>query len=311
MYALAIHGGAGALPPQPLSSQREQALHDGLTRALAAGHAVLERDGCALDAVEAAVIVLEDDPLFNAAHGAVLTLDGTVELDAAIMDGEQLRAGAVAALRTVRNPVQLARRVLEDTPHVFLVGDGAERFAAQAGVARVPNEYFVTPDRRQQLEALRWRLKQPGVHERQMLGAPDQPPFGTVGAVARDRAGRLAAATSTGGMNGKRAGRVGDSPVIGAGTYADSQYCAVSTTGHGEWFLRTVQAYDIVARMRYSGVSLEQAVSDSIEQRLPRLGASGGLIAVDREGVVAMRYNTPAMFRASVRSGERAVTHIV
>lgn len=310
MYALAIHGGAGALPAQPLSRERSQAFHAGLGRAVAAGQAVLEGDGCALDAVEAAVTVLEDEPLFNAAHGAVLTLDGTAELDAAIMDGEQLRAGAVAAVRTVRNPVQLARRVLEDSPHVFLVGDGAERFAKQAGVARVPNEYFVTPERRQQLEALRWRLKQPDARERQVLGALDQPPFGTVGAVARDRAGRLAAATSTGGMNGKWPGRVGDSPVIGAGTYADNRYCAVSTTGHGEWFLRTVQAYDIAARMRYGGASLEQAVSEAIEQRLPRLGASGGLIAVDSQGAIVIRYNTPAMFRASVRSGEPAVIHI-
>jgi beta-aspartyl-peptidase (threonine type) len=291
MYALAIHGGAGALPPRPLSSEREQAFHQGLAQALSAGQAVLERAGSALDAVEAAVTVLEDDALFNAAHGAVLTLDGTAELDAAIMDGDTLRAGAVAAVRTVRNPVQLARRVLEDTSDVLLVGEGAERFAEQTGLTRVPNDYFITPDRRQQLETL------------------DELPFGTVGAVARDSAGRLAAATSTGGMNGKRPGRVGDSPVIGAGTYADNQVCAVSTTGHGEWFLRTVQAYDIVARMRYGGASLEQAVTASIEQRLPRLGASGGLIAVEPGGAVVIRYNTPAMFRASVRSGERALIH--
>jgi beta-aspartyl-peptidase (threonine type) len=290
MYALAIHGGAGALPPRPLSREREQAFHRGLAQALEAGQAVLERAGSALDAVAAAVTVLEDDALFNAARGAVLTSDGTVELDAAIMDGATLRAGAVAAVRTVRNPVQLARRVLEDTPHVLLIGAGAERFAEQCGLTPVPNEYFITAERRQQLEA--------------------EPPIGTVGAVARDRAGRLAAATSTGGMNGKRPGRVGDSPVIGAGTYADDQVCAVSTTGHGEWFLRTVQAYDIVARMRYGGASLEQAVAAAIEQRLPRLGASGGLIAVDSQGGIVIRYNTPAMFRASVRSGERAQTHI-
>jgi beta-aspartyl-peptidase (threonine type) len=310
MYALALHGGAGALPPQPLSDQRARAFHTGLRRALEAGQAVLERGGAALDAVEATVVVLEDEPLFNAGHGAVLTLDGTAELDAAIMDGQQLRAGAVATVRTVRNPVQLARRVLEDTPHVFLVGEGAERFADEAGVARVPNDYFMTAERRQQLEALRWRLAQPGAAERQMLGALDQPPFGTVGAVARDRTGRLAAATSTGGMNGKRPGRVGDSPVIGAGTYADDNTCAVSTTGHGEWFLRTVQAYDIAARMRYGGATLEQAVDEAIAQRLPSLGAAGGLIAVDRDGRIAIRYNTPAMFRASVRSGEAAQTHI-
>jgi L-asparaginase / beta-aspartyl-peptidase len=302
MYALAIHGGAGALPPRPLSSEREQAFHTGLANALGAGQAVLERDGCALDAVEAAVTSLEDNALFNAAHGAVLTIAGTAELDAAIMDGEQLRAGAVAVVRTVRNPVQLARRVLEDTPHVFLVGEGAERFAEQTRLARVPNEYFITPDRRRQLEAFKAQPAAPA--------ALEQPPFGTVGAVARDRSGRLAAATSTGGMNGKRPGRVGDSPVIGAGTYADNRSCAVSTTGHGEWFLRTVQAYDIAARMRYGGASLEAAVVASIEQRLPQLGASGGLIAVEPQGTIVIRYNTPAMFRASVRSGEQAVVHI-
>jgi beta-aspartyl-peptidase (threonine type) len=315
MYALAVHGGAGARPPRNLAPERHQAFHAGLARALAAGQAVLEAEGCALDAVEAAVTVLEDDPLFNAGRGAVLTIDGTAELDAAIMDGEQLRAGAVAVVRSVRNPVQLARRVLEETAHVFLAGDGADRFAAECGMARVSNDYFITPERQSQLDALRRQLagsSQPPsrAQERQMLGALDQPPVGTVGAVARDNAGRLAAATSTGGMNGKRPGRVGDSPVIGAGTYADSQICAVSTTGHGEWFLRTVQAYDIAARMRYGGASLEQAVAASIAQRLPRLGASGGLIAVDAEGGIVMRYNTPAMFRGSVRSGEARQTYI-
>jgi beta-aspartyl-peptidase (threonine type) len=302
MYALAIHGGAGALPPSTLSADREAAFNDGLARALAVAQDILEADGRALDAVEEAVAVLEDDPLFNAGRGAVLTIEGTVELDASIMDGEQLRAGAVAAVRQVRNPIRLARRVLEDTPHVFLVGDGADRFAREAGVALVANDYFITPDRLQQLEALRWG--------RAMPAALDQPPFGTVGAVARDRAGRLAAATSTGGMNGKRPGRVGDSPVIGAGCYADNHSCAVSTTGHGEWFLRTVQAYDIAARLRYGGASLAAAVSASIDERLPRLGGSGGLIAVDGHGTLEIRYNTPAMFRASVRSGEAPSIHI-
>ena len=301
MYALAIHGGAGALPRAQLTGAREQEYRQGLAQALAAGQRVLERDGCALDAVEAAVTVLEDDVLFNAGRGAVLTCEGTVELDAAIMDGEHLRAGAVAAVRYVRNPVQLARRVLEDCPHVFLVADGADRFAEQAGLPRVDNTYFITPSRVQQLAALPTQRSQTAL---------DEPPFGTVGAVARDGAGRLAAATSTGGTAGKLSGRVGDSPVIGAGTYADNHSCAVSTTGHGEWFLRTVQAYDIAARLRYGAATLAEAVSDSIEQRLRRLGASGGLIAVDHRGEIAIRYNTPAMFRASVRSGEAASIHI-
>src|ERR1700722_4500657 len=310
MYALAIHGGAGELPRVPFTTAREQAYRHGLAQALAAGQRLLEHGSCALDAVQAAVTVLEDDPLFNAGRGAVLSADGTVELDAAIMDGSDLRAGAVAQLRHIRNPVQLARAVVEDASQVFLGGCGAESFARQAGLALVDNEYFITPDRRQQLEAL--KLRQTQAHG--STSAPalplDGPPLGTVGAVARDTSGRLAAATSTGGIAGKHPGRVGDSPVIGAGTYADNQTCAVSTTGHGEWFLRTVQAYDISARLRYGGYSLANAVSDAIVQRLSALGAAGGLIAVDRQGEIVMRHNTPITFRASVRAGEAARVQI-
>jgi len=310
MYALAVHGGAGALPRVPFTRAREAAYRQGLMQALAAGQRLLDADGCALDAVEAAVAALEDDPLFNAAHGAVLAGDGTVELDAAIMDGNGLRAGAVAQVGHVRNPVRLARRILEDSSHVFLVGAGAERFAEQAGFRLVDNGYFITPDRRLQFEALQQQLEQAGAAPDALAAALDEPPLGTVGAVARDHGGHLAAATSTGGTAGKRPGRVGDSPVIGAGTYADDQTCAVSTTGHGEWFLRTVQAYDIAARLRYGGFSLQAAVSEAINQRLSALGAAGGLIAVDHQGAIAMGYNTPAMFRASVRSGETATVHI-
>jgi L-asparaginase / beta-aspartyl-peptidase len=310
MYALAIHGGAGDLPRVPFTTTREDAYRHGLAQALGAGQRLLEHGGCALDAVQAAVTVLEDDPLFNAGRGAVLSADGTVELDAAIMDGSDLRAGAVAQLRHIRNPVQLARAVLEDSSQVFLVGDGAESFARQAGLAVVDNEYFITPERRQQLDALKLRQTQLDSGASTPLLPLDEPPLGTVGAVARDTGGRLAAATSTGGIAGKRSGRVGDSPVIGAGTYADNQTCAVSTTGHGEWFLRTVQAYDISARLRYGGYSLANAVSEAIVQRLSGLGAAGGLIAVDRQGEIVMRYNTPIMFRASVRAGEAASVQI-
>jgi beta-aspartyl-peptidase (threonine type) len=310
MYALAIHGGAGALPRVRFTAAREDAYRQGLMLALAAGQSVLEADGCALDAVESAVTVLEDDPLFNAGRGAVLSADGTVELDAAIMDGSDLRAGAVARIRHVKNPVQLARRVLEDSAHVFLVGDGAESFAEQAGFGLLGNEYFVTPDRQRQLEALQQRPARSGVASVPHALALDEPPLGTVGAVACDNAGRLAAATSTGGTAGKKFGRVGDSPVIGAGTYADNQTCAVSTTGHGEWFLRTVQAYDIAARLRYGGYGLATAVSEAVTQRLSGLGAAGGLIAVDHRGEIAIGYNTPVMFRASVRAGEAASVQI-
>ena len=305
MYALAIHGGAGALPRVPFTAEREQSYRDGLLQALAAGQRVLEGGGCALDAVEAAVTVLEDDPLFNAGRGAVLTADGTVELDAAIMDGSDLGAGAVAGIRHLRNPVQLARRVLEDSEHVFLIADGAERFALQSGFSLVDNETLVTADRRQQLQALRDRLLRAGGSAAQAVGL-DEPPLGTVGAVARDQHGLLAAATSTGGTAGKRPGRVGDSPVIGAGTYADNQTCAVSATGHGEWFLRTVQAFDIAARLRYGGQGLAAAVSEAVHGRLAALGADGGLIAVDQHGEIAIGHNTPIMFRGSVRQGEAA-----
>jgi L-asparaginase / beta-aspartyl-peptidase len=299
MYALAIHGGAGALPRTQFSPRREEEYRQSLATALAAGQGRLENGDGALDAVEAAVTVLEDNPLFNAGRGAVLCEDGSVELDAAIMSGSDLRAGAVAAIRHIKNPIQLARRLLEKSAHVFLVGDGAEAFAGAEGFQRVSNDYFITSYRSEQLRALQLPIP-----------ALDEPPLGTVGAVARDSSGHLAAATSTGGMAGKYRGRVGDSPVIGAGTYADDRSRAVSTTGHGEWFLRTVQAYDIAARITYGGCSLAEAVEEAIAHRLTRLGATGGLIAVDRSGMIVMRYNTPAMFRACVRRGEPATIEI-
>lgn len=307
MYAIAIHGGAGALPRRQFTQEREQDYRQSLARALSAGQKVLEAGGAALHAVEAAVTSLEDNPLFNAARGAVLCADGTVELDAAIMSGADLRAGCVALIKHIRNPIQLARRVLEVSPYVFLVGDGAESFADENGFSRVPNDYFLTPYRVQQLRAIQHpqSLSDPAA-----AAALDEPPLGTVGAVARDTHGQLAAATSTGGLAGKRPGRVGDSPVIGAGTYADNRTCAVSTTGHGEWFLRTVQAYDIAARLFYGGYTLAEAVNEAITQRLTRLGATGGLIAVDRSGEIVMQYNTPAMFRACVRSGEAATIEV-
>jgi beta-aspartyl-peptidase (threonine type) len=233
-----------------------------------------------------------------------------VELDAAIMDGCDLRAGAVAGIRHLRNPVQLARRILEHSAHVFLIGEGAERFAEQCGLSLVANDSLITPDRREQYQALKDQLLAArGGCTTQVL-ALDEPPLGTVGAVARDHDGRLAAATSTGGTAGKRSGRVGDTPVIGAGTYADNQTCAVSATGHGEWFLRTVQAYDIAARLRYGGYRLDAAVAEAITQRLTALGADGGLIAVDHHGDIAIGHNTPIMFRASVRKGEAARAEI-
>jgi beta-aspartyl-peptidase (threonine type) len=305
MYAIAIHGGAGALPRTKFSSTREQQYRQSLAEALAVGQVSLERGESALSAVEAAVTALEDNPLFNAGRGAVLCADGSVELDAAIMSGSHLRAGAVACVRHVRNPIQLARRLLETGPHVFLVAHGAEAYAAEQGFERVPNEYFLTPHRQQQLQT----ITGPAVSADPAAVEGLDEPLGTVGAVARDLQGALAAATSTGGIAGKRPGRVGDSPVIGAGTYADD-HCAVSCTGHGEWFLRTVQAHDIAARLRYGSQGLAEAASEAITQRLAGLTAAGGLIAVNRGGEIVMQYNTPAMFRACVRRGEAATIEV-
>jgi isoaspartyl peptidase/L-asparaginase-like protein (Ntn-hydrolase superfamily) len=285
MYALAIHAGAGALGAAVREPSHQAALCAALQAALKAGEAILTAEGTALDAVEAAVVALEDEPLFNAGRGAVLAADGSVELDAALMEGTTLRAGAVALVRHARNPVRLARCVLETLPHVFLAGEAADRFAVECALPTVTNDYFVTGERRAQWQAYG--------------GAT----VGTVGAVARDRRGGLAAATSTGGTVGKRPGRIGDSPVIGAGTYADDAACAVSCTGQGEWFLRTVQAYDLVARVRYAHQSLAVAVQEAVA-RLSSCHARGGLIAVDAAGGICMRQNTETMLRAAVREGE-------
>lgn len=288
MYALAIHGGAGGMDPTAADPAHQAALSAALTAALQAGERVLAADGAALDAVEAAVVALEDDPLFNAGRGAVLAADGGVELDAAIMEGSTLRAGAVALVRHTRNPIRLARCVLEGLPHVLLAGEAADRFAAECALPQVANNYFVTEQRRAQLRG----------RAGDIAGAT-----GTVGAVARDRRGRLAAATSTGGTLGKRPGRIGDSPIIGAGTYADDAACAVSATGQGEWFLRTVQAYDLVARLRYARQPLAVAMQEALA-RLSSLNARGGLIAVGADGQICMRQNTHTLLRAAVREGQ-------
>lgn len=301
MYALAIHGGAGALGAAGRDPAHQAALCAALTAALQAGERVLQADGAALDAVEAAVLALEDDALFNAGHGAVLAADGSVELDAAIMEGTTLRAGAVALVRRTRNPVRLARCVLDALPHVFLAGEAADRFAAQCGLPAVANDYFVTDARRAQLRGRGAPIAasaQPAG-----TGTARADTVGTVGAVARDCRGHLAAATSTGGTVGKQPGRIGDSPVIGAGTYADDTACAVSTTGQGEWFLRTVQAYDLVARLRYAREPLTVAMERSLA-RLSSLQARGGMIAVAADGTICMQHNTETMLRAAVRAGE-------
>lgn len=305
--AFAIHGGAGTIVRGSMSAELEQEYRAKLTEALQAGYGVLQRNGSSLDAVETAIRILEDSPLFNAGKGAVLTNKGTAELDASIMDGRTRAAGAVARVTTVKNPITLARLVMEESPHVMLAGDGAEQFAVEHGLEIVPNEYFQTEQRRAQLRRIQEaeQQKSSGANE-----AGISSKFGTVGAVALDRMGNLAAGTSTGGMTNKRFGRVGDSPIIGAGTYADNETCAVSSTGHGEYFIRGVVAYDIAARMRYAGLSLAEASNAVIHGRLTEMGGTGGVIALDRQGNIAMPFNTEGMYRGYVDTKGNVVVEI-
>ncbi len=285
---LVIHGGAGALPRGKIPPEREALYRADLEAALKAGHKALEREGgTALDAVEAAIKVLEDSPRFNAGKGAVFTHDGRNELDASLMEGKEHRAGAVAGVTCLKNPISAARAVLEKSPHVLLAGRGAELFATRQGLEVVDPSYFWTRERWLQLQdALRKEGKAKAARG-----------MGTVGAVALDRHGNLAAGTSTGGMTNKRWGRVGDSPIIGAGTYADNATCAVSCTGHGEVFIRHAVAHDVAARMKYKGQSVEEAARDALGGVPKEDGGVGGLIALDAKGRFAMPYNTEGMFR--------------
>jgi len=299
--ALVIHGGAGVIERAKMTPAAEASYRAGLGAALDAGYAVLEKGGSSLDAVTAAVRVMEDDPQFNAGRGAVLNHQGDAELDAAIMDGSGPHAGAVAAVHHVKNPIELARLVMEQSPHVLLVGDGAEEFALEHGVVLVPRTYFRTERRERELEEARKA-------EAAKAKAAGITASGTVGAVALDRAGNLAAATSTGGLTNKHLGRVGDSPLIGAGTYANNATCAVSGTGDGEYFIRQVLAYDICALVAYRHLSLQQAVHEVIHEKLQRSGGEGGVIALDPDGHVAMDFNSAGMFRGARDSqGKRVI----
>ncbi len=293
--AIVIHGGAGVINRSEMTSDREARYRVGLEAARDAGYAVLERGGSSVEAVTVAVRTLEDDPQFNAGRGAVLNHDGIAELDSSIMDGKTLQAGAVAGLKHVKNPIELARAVMEKSPHVMLVGTGAEEFALEQGLTLVPNSYFRTDQRVRQLErALKEEKEKAAQRTSAIIGAS-----GTVGAVALDRNGNLAAATSTGGMTNKRAGRVGDSPIIGAGTYANNASCAVSATGDGEFFIRSVVAYDICALVAYKNLSLEAAARDVIHGKIESLRATGGIIALDRAGHIVVDFNSEGMFRAA------------
>ncbi|MGF6548017.1 isoaspartyl peptidase/L-asparaginase family protein [Paraburkholderia youngii] len=321
---IAIHGGAGTILRTSMSASAETEYHAALNAVLSAGQRVLADGGSALDAVSEAVRLLEDCALFNAGHGAVYTAAGTHELDAAIMDGRTLDAGAICCVKRVRNPVLAARRVLERSDHVLFTGEGAEAFAAAQGLEFVDNGYFGTDARYRQWQLAREQQRPMLDHDAATLASaasrngdpmPHEPidpnrKFGTVGAVALDRHGHLAAATSTGGVTNKQVGRVGDTPLIGAGCYADDATCAVSTTGSGEMFMRMVAAYDVAAQMAYRQVSLEQAAHDVVMNRLPKIDGRGGLVAVDVHGNVTLPFNTEGMYRGFARLGEAPVTAI-
>lgn len=299
-YAIAIHGGAGRYEYDQFTAAQKAEYHAGLKAALEAAQKVLEGNGTALDAVTAAAVSLENNPLFNAGKGAVLNSEGEAELDAAIMDGKTLDAGALAGLKTTKNPILAARAVMEKSPHVMLQGVGGDTFARETGLEQVPNTYFITPSRKAQLEKAKASKEAMNISK-----------FGTIGAVAVDRHGNVAAATSTGGMTNKRWGRVGDSPIIGAGTYADNNSCAVSATGHGEYFIRTTVARTICALVEYKGMTVQAAADAVVKDKLAKMGGEGGVIVVDTKGNIALVMNTPGMFRGSLREGEKPYTAIL
>ena len=304
-FSIAIHGGAGTILRKDMDPGKEKAYRDGLNDALQAGFDLLAKGGSSLDAVLAAVISLENNILFNAGKGSVFTSSGHQEMDAAIMDGSNLAAGAVAGVRNIRNPIELAYTVMTKSPHVILAGEGANEFAKQQGLKTEPDEYFFSEFRKAQWEDLRGSestaLDHGGIKEKK---------FGTVGAVACDQHGNIAAATSTGGMTNKKYGRVGDAPIIGAGTYADNNTCAVSCTGWGEYFIRLVVAKTVCDMMAYKKVTLEDAAFEIIRKKLPELGGDGGLIAVDKDGNITMPFNTEGMYRGYIKSGGKAVVKI-
>ncbi len=308
-FALAIHGGAGTLLRSEMSAEREAEYRAVLERSLHAGYTVLQKGGSSVDAVTAAITIMEDSPLFNAGKGAVFNYDGKNELDASIMDGGTLKAGAVAGVQRVKNPILLARAVMDKSAHVMLMGEGAEKFAAENNIELVDPSYFHTDWRWQQLQKLKAKDKDATKlsedHDKtlpaksaELLRVNDNK-FGTVGAVALDKNGQLAAATSTGGMTNKRWGRVGDSPIIGAGTYANS-FCAVSATGHGEFFIRANVAHDICARVEYLHEDIQTAGDRVVMDKLKKMGGEGGVIIIDRQGRVALPFNSTGMYRASI-----------
>lgn len=290
-YALVIHGGAGTILKKNMTPEREKQYLDKLSEALQKGNEILKNGGSSLDAVTEAILIMEDSPLFNAGKGAVFTAEGKNEMDASIMDGSNLEAGAVAGVWGIKNPVLAARAVMDDTEHVMLAGEGAVQFAEENGLEMKDSAYFYTERR--------WKSY---LKAKERASENKNEKFGTVGAVALDKHGNLAAATSTGGRTYKMKGRVGDTPVIGAGNYADNNTCAVSGTGHGEYFMRNLVAYDVAALMKYKGLTLEEAAEEVVMKTLKEQGGEGGIIAVDKNGNISMTFNSAGMYRGYITS---------
>jgi len=311
-FTIALHGGAGTISKKSMTPEKEAAYLNALNEALDAGYKMLEKNGDALDAVKAAVIELENTILFNAGKGSVFTNAGTHEMDASIMDGKDLSAGAVAAVKNIRNPVELAYAVMKKSEHVFLIGSGAEEFAKQNGIAFEPDEYFYSEFRYKQLQKAKRSNETALDHDINIEGSSsakaqedEERKFGTVGAVACDAKGNLAAATSTGGMTNKQFGRVGDSPIIGIGTYANNKTCAISCTGHGEPFIKAVAAYDVSCLMEYKGLSLEEATTIVVMNKLTKIDGDGGMIGVDASGNAVLIFNSEGMYRGFCSSDRK------
>ena len=310
-FSLVIHGGAGTILKEDMTPELEQAYIKALDDALKAGYAVLEKDGTASHAIKAAIVVLEDNLLFNAGRGSVFTKKGVQEMDAAIMEGKLLQAGAIAGVRNIRNPIELAEEVMNNSNHVFLSGKGANDFAIKQGIKLEPDEYFFSEFRYDQWKEMRDSDNYSLDHTHQGLEElMKDKKFGTVGAVACDALGNIAAATSTGGMTNKKYGRIGDSPLIGAGTYANNKTCAISCTGHGEVFIRAVAAYDVSCLMEYKGMSLQQAMNEVVHVKLVVMHGEGGMIGVDAHGNTAMLFNSAGMYRAMQKSNGEKFTGI-
>ena len=306
-FALVIHGGAGTILKSNMTAEKENAYVERLQEVLKTGFDILNSGGSSPDAVQKCINIMEDSPLFNAGKGAVFTADGKNELDASIMEGKNLNAGAVAGVSHIKNPIDLARLVMEKSPHVLMAREGAEDFAVEKGIELADEKYFYT-DRR--WKSLQDRIKKEETDNKSVLIENINEKFGTVGVVALDKNGNLAAGTSTGGMTYKKFGRVGDSPIIGAGTYANNKTCAVSGTGHGEYFMRGVIAYDISALMEYQGKTVQQAAEIVIHKKLTEMGGTGGVIAMDANGNIAMTFNTEGMYRGYIFEDGNAVVKI-